>query len=73
MNDTSTSNLVEHRWNEAVKNYVPRVLAKWKRLGCLQEGIREVRATFDLRRLRDSGLLCANFAPVIQETMETLP
>jgi hypothetical protein len=66
MNDTSTSNLVEHRWNEAVKNYVPRVLAKWKRLGCLQEGIREVRATFDLRRLRDFHFMRANLADAIQ-------
>jgi hypothetical protein len=43
MNDTFTSDSVEHRWVEAVKNYVPRVLAKWKELGCLQEGIRELR------------------------------
>ena len=43
MNDTSTSNLVEHRWDEAVKNYVPRLLTKWKKLVSLQEGITELR------------------------------
>jgi len=43
MNDTSTSNLVEHRLAEAVKNYVPRVSAKWKKLVSLQEGILELR------------------------------
>ena len=43
MNDTSASNLVEHRWDEAVKNYVPRVSAKWKKLLSLKEGIMELR------------------------------
>ena len=43
MNDTSASNLVEHRWDEAVKNYVPRVSAKWKKLVSVQEGILELR------------------------------
>ena len=43
MNDTSASNLVEHRWDEAVKNYVPRVSAKWKKLVSHQEGILELR------------------------------
>jgi hypothetical protein len=43
MNDTSASNLVEHRLAEAVKNYVPRVSAKWKKLLSLQEGILELR------------------------------
>ena len=43
MNDTSTSNSVETRWDEAVKNYVPRVSTEWKEFGCLQEGIWEVR------------------------------
>ena len=43
MNDTSRSNLVEHRLAEAVKNYVPRVSAKWKKLVSLQEGILELR------------------------------
>jgi hypothetical protein len=43
MNDTSTSNLVEHRWDEAVKNYVPRLLTKWKKLVSLLEGILELR------------------------------
>jgi hypothetical protein len=43
MNDTSTSNLVETRWNEAVKNYVPRMSAKWKKLVSVQEGIWELR------------------------------
>ena len=43
MNDTSTSNLVEHRWDEAVKNYVPRVSTKWKKLVSVQEGILELR------------------------------
>ena len=39
MNDTSTSNLMETRWDEAVKNYVPRMSTKWKKLVSLQEGI----------------------------------
>jgi hypothetical protein len=43
MNDTSASNLAEHRWDEAVKNYVPRVSTKWKRLVSVQEGILELR------------------------------
>ena len=43
MNDNSTSNLVETRWNEAVKNYVPRVSTKWKKLVSIQEGILELR------------------------------
>src|ERR1041385_5935874 len=43
MNDTSTSNLAVHRLAEAVKNYVPRMSAKWKRLLSLQEGILELR------------------------------
>jgi hypothetical protein len=43
MNDTSTSDLVEHRLAEAVKNYVPRVSAKWKKLLSLQEGILELQ------------------------------
>ena len=41
MNDTSTSNRVERRWDEVVKDYVPRVLIKWKKLVSLQEGIRD--------------------------------
>jgi hypothetical protein len=65
MNDTFTSDSVEHRWLEAVKNYVPQVLAKWKELGCLQEGILELR--------RKRGFLCAGFAPVIRVKSETLP
>jgi hypothetical protein len=43
VNDNSTSNLVETRWDEAVKNYVPRMSAKWKKLVSLQEGILELR------------------------------
>jgi len=43
VNDTSASNLAEHRLAEAVKNYVPRVSAKWKKLLSLQEGIMELR------------------------------
>jgi len=43
VNDTSTSNLVEDRLADAVKNYVPRVSAKWKRLLSLKEGILELR------------------------------
>ncbi len=43
MNDNSTSNLVETRWNEAVKNYVPRVSTKWKKLVSIQEGILELQ------------------------------
>ena len=43
MNDTSTSNLTECRLAEAVKNYVPRVSAKWKKLLSLKEGIMELR------------------------------
>ncbi len=43
MNDTSTSNLVEHRWDEAVKNCVPRLSTKWKKLVSVQEGIWELR------------------------------
>ena len=43
MNDTSTSNSVETRWDEAVKNYVPRVSTKWKKLVSVQEGILELR------------------------------
>lgn len=43
MNDTSASNLVEHRLAEAVKNYVPRVSAKWKKLLSLKDGILELR------------------------------
>ncbi len=43
MNDTSASNLVEHRWDEAVKNYVPQVSTKWKKLVSVQEGILELR------------------------------
>ncbi len=66
MNDTSTSDLVERRWIEAVKNCVPRVLAKWKEPGCLQEDVREVRATIDLRRLRDFHFMRANLADAIQ-------
>lgn len=43
MNDTSTSNLVEHRWDEAGKTYVPRLLAKWKKLVSFQESIMGLR------------------------------
>ena len=43
MNDTSASNLVEHQWDEAVKNYVPRLSTKWKKLVSVQEGILELR------------------------------
>ena len=43
MNDNSTSNLVETRWDEAVKNYVPRMSTKWKKLVSVQEGIWELR------------------------------
>jgi hypothetical protein len=43
MNDTSTSDLAERRLAEAVKNCVPRVSAKWKKLISLKEGIMELR------------------------------
>lgn len=43
MNDASPSDLVERRLAEAVKNYVPRVSAKWKKLLSLKEGILELR------------------------------
>ena len=43
MNDTSASDLVEHQLGEAVKNYVPRVSAKWEKLLSLKEGITELR------------------------------
>lgn len=43
MNDIRTTNLAEHRLAEAVKNYVPRVSAKWKKLLSLQESILELR------------------------------
>lgn len=43
MNDDSASKTVEHRLAEAVKNYVPRMSAKWKKLLSLKEGIMELR------------------------------
>jgi hypothetical protein len=43
MNDASASDLVEHQLGEAVKNYVPRVSAKWEKLLSLKEGITELR------------------------------
>ena len=43
MNDASASDLAEHRLGVAVKNYVPRVSAKWKQLLSLKEGITELR------------------------------
>jgi hypothetical protein len=43
MNDTFTSDFVKHRWAEAGKTYVPRVLAKWKKLVSFQESIMELR------------------------------
>jgi hypothetical protein len=43
MNDASASDLAEHRFAEAVKNYVPKVSAKWKKLLSLKEGITELR------------------------------
>jgi len=43
VNDTSTFNLTKNRLAEAVKNYVPRVSAKWKKLLSLKEGIMELR------------------------------
>ena len=43
MNDPPSSDLVEHRLAEAVKNYVPKVSAKWKKLLSLKEGITELR------------------------------
>jgi hypothetical protein len=43
MNGTSTSDLVEHRLAEAVKNYVARVSVKCKKLFSRQEGILELR------------------------------
>ena len=43
MTEASAPHLVEHRFAEAVKNYVPRVSAKWNKLLSLKEGISELR------------------------------
>jgi hypothetical protein len=68
MNDTSTSDLVEHRWIEAVKHYVSRVSAKWKEFVSLQEGILELRRKHDSYRTI-AEILCNINVPVSHVTV----